>query len=406
MAEFAYRGRDTKGALIKGALQAADENAAAEQLLRRGVTPLDIVPRKVGVQFDWQQFLQPQVSLTELIIFVRQMYSLTKAGIPMLRAMEGLAEHTSNKTLRLALEDITEQLERGRSMAAAMDDHKRVFPRLVIAVVHVGENTGQLEESFGQLIEYLEGEQETRKRIKSATRYPFFVIITLAIAVVVLNIFVIPTFADMFRNFAVELPLSTRVLIASSGFFVNFWWALLLAIGAAVWLVRYWLKGDAARQKWDRWKLKVPGIGSILERSMLARFCRSFAVMLRAGVPLTQALTLVADAVDNAYMKDRIKTMRKGIEGGETLLRVSKGSALFTPLVLQMIAVGEDTGSLEESLLDAAEHYEREVDYDLKNLTSKLEPILIAGVAGIVLLLAMGIFQPMWNMMSAYQGNV
>ncbi|RUO26682.1 MSHA biogenesis protein MshG [Aliidiomarina minuta] len=405
MAEFAYRGRDTKGALIKGALQAADENAAAEQLLRRGVTPLDIVPHKASFQFDWQQLLQPKVSLTELIIFVRQMYSLTKAGIPMLRAMEGLAEHTSNKTLRKALQDITEQLERGRSMAAAMDDHKRVFPRLVIAVVHVGENTGQLEESFGQLIEYLEGEQETRKRIKSATRYPLFVIITLAIAVVVLNIFVIPTFAEMFRNFAVDLPLSTRVLIASSAFFVNFWWALLLAIGAGVWLVRYWLKGDAARQRWDRWKLKVPAIGSILERSMLARFCRSFAVMLRAGVPLTQALTLVSDAVDNAYMKSRIRTMRKGIEGGETLLRVSKGSELFTPLVLQMVAVGEDTGSLEESLLDAAEHYEREVDYDLKNLTSKLEPILIACVAGIVLLLAMGIFQPMWNMMSAYQGS-
>jgi MSHA biogenesis protein MshG len=406
MAEFSYRGRDRQGTMVDGALQANDENAAADLLMRRGITPLAIAPKKASLEINWREWLQPRVGLTELVIFVRQMYSLTKAGIPMLRAIDGLAEHTSNKRLREALQDVADQLERGRSMAAAMDDHKRVFPRLVIAVVHVGENTGQLEQSFAQLIEYLEGEQETRKRIKSATRYPMFVIFTLAIAVVVLNIFVIPTFADMFRSFSVELPLSTRILIGSSDFFVSYWWALIIGVVAMVMLVRYWLKGDAAKQRWDRWKLRIPAVGSIQERSMLARFCRSFAVMLRAGVPLTQALSLVADAVDNAYMAQRIKTMRRGIESGETLLRVSRSSNLFTPLVLQMVAVGEDTGSLEESLLDAAEHYEREVDYDLKNLTSKIEPILVAAVAGIVLVLAMGIFQPMWNMMSAYQGGM
>ncbi|MCC5879014.1 MAG: type II secretion system F family protein [Idiomarina sp.] len=406
MAEYSYRGRDQSGNLVNGQLQANDENGVAEMLMRRGITPLQIQTYTPGYSLDVGDWFKPRVGLNELIIFVRQMHSLTKAGIPVLRAIEGLAEHASNKTLRAALVDIADQLERGRSMAKAMDDHKRVFPRLVIAIVHVGENTGQLEQSFEQLVTYLEGEEETRKRIKSATRYPTFVIFTLLIAIVVLNIFVIPTFSSMFASFQVELPLSTRVLIGSSHFFTTYWWAMLAAVAALVVGVKAWLKGDAARQRWDYWKLKIPAVGSILERSMLARFSRSFAIMLRAGVPLTQALSLVADAVDNAHMAARIKQMRRSVESGETLFRVSKASGLFTPLVLQMIAVGEDTGSLEDSLLDAASYYEREVDYDLKNLTSKLEPILVVFVAAIVLVLAMGIFQPMWNMMSAYQGGM
>ena len=406
VADFQYRGRDQRGQLVQGQVQASDENGAADILLRRGVTPLAIQPFKARQAIDLKGLLKPSVGLNELIIFVRQMHSLTKAGIPVLRAIEGLAEHASNKTLRATLLDIADQLERGRSIAKAMDDHKRVFPRLVIAIVHVGENTGQLEQSFEQLVTYLEGEEETRKRIKAATRYPMFVMITLFIAIVALNILVVPTFASMFANFQVELPLSTRILIGSSAAFTKYWWAMLAAVIALVVAVKAWLKTDTARERWDFWKLKIPVVGSIIERSMLARFNRSFAVMLRAGVPLTQALSLVAEAVDNAFMAVRIKQMRRSVESGETLYRVSKASGLFTPLVLQMIAVGEETGSLEDSLFDSAGYYEREVDYDLKNLTSKLEPILVVFVAGIVLLLALGIFQPMWNMMSAYQGGV
>lgn len=406
MADFSYRGRNQQGALVKGQVQANDENGAAEILLRRGVIPLHIASASKRADIEWRKWLQPRVKLSDLIIFVRQMYSLTKAGIPVLRAIEGLAEHASNETLRKALQDIVEQLERGRTIAAAMDEHRKVFPRLVIAVVHVGENTGQLEQSFAQLVEYLEGEQQTRQRIKSAIRYPSFVLVTLVVAVVLLNLFVIPTFATMFAGFNVELPLTTRFLIGSSNFFINYWWVLLILVVGAIIGARQLLKRPQSREQWDRMKLKVPAVGSIIERSMLARFNRSFAVMLRAGVPLTQALSLVADAVDNSYMAARIRKMRRGVESGETLLRACRASGLFTPLVLQMIAVGEDTGNLEDSLLDAAGYYEREVDYDLKNLTAKLEPILVGFVALMVLVLALGIFQPMWDMMSAYQGGV
>jgi len=285
-----------------------------------------------------------------------------------------------------------------------MADHPHCFPRLVVAVVHVGENTGRLEESFSQLAFYLENEQETRKRLKQATRYPTFVLITLAVAIFILNLFVIPNFARMFESMNVELPLVTRMLLASSEFFVDYWWLVLVSIVAGIFGIKYRMQTKTARQRWDRLKLKIPAIGSVVERSLLARFCRSFSVMLNAGVPLTQALNLVADAVDNQHMSGRIVEMRRGIERGESLSKVSKNSQLFSALVLQMVAVGEETGNLDDLLLEAAEYYEREVDYDLKNLLAKIEPILVGFVAIMVGILAMGIFLPMWSMMEATGG--
>jgi MSHA biogenesis protein MshG len=222
---------------------------------------------------------------------------------------------------------------------------------------------------------------------------------------VILNIMVIPVFANMFAKFGVELPLATRILLATSHFFVHYWWLLLAGLIAAVLGWRHWVRTRAGQLSWHRWQLKLPIVGSIIERSLLARFARSFSMMLKAGVPLNQALALVADAVDNAFMADRIREMRGGIERGESLLRTAGASALFTPLVMQMIAVGEETGQVDELLHEAAQYYEREVDYDLKSLTARIEPILIGLVAIMVLILALGIFTPMWDMMSAVRGG-
>ncbi|RUO71952.1 type II secretion system F family protein [Idiomarina ramblicola] len=411
--QFRYRARDKAGQLQQGSLDASDERNAADVLMRRGLVPLSINPAggsgfslsNSGFGESLKSAFQQKVSLDELIIFCRQMYSLTQAGIPMLRAIEGLADTTQNKRLRKTLQDVHEQLEKGRNLSSAMSHHRGIFPRLVIAIVHVGENTGQLEESFLQLSVYLEKEQDTRKRIKAATRYPSFVLIALVIALFVLNIFVIPTFASMFSRFNVELPWATRALLGSSQFFVAYWHLLLLAMVGGFFGVRYYIATDKGRLMWDSLKLKIPVIGSILMRSMLGRFARSFSVMIGAGVPLTQALSLVAEAVDNAWMEKRIIDMRRGIERGENLSRVARQSGLFTPLILQMISVGEETGRVDVLLLEVAEYYERETDYDLKTLTARIEPIMIAVVAVMVLILALGIFTPMWDMMSAYQGR-
>lgn len=406
MSSFAYKGRDSQGNAVSGVVDAANEMAAAEQLMRRGVMPTELKPGKAkAAALDWSLLLERGVRLDELVVFSRQMYALTRAGIPILRAIAGLEESAHSKPLKRALHALGEDLGNGRPLSSSMQAHPRVFSSLFVAIIHVGENTGQLEEAFLQLANYFELELETRKRIKTAMRYPSFVLIAIGIAMVILNIMVIPVFAGMFAKFGVELPLATRILLATSYFFVHYWWVMLGVLLAMVFGWRRWVSTVKGKLTWHRWQLKLPIVGTIIERSLLARFARSFSMMLKAGVPLNTALSLVADAVDNAWMAGRIRDMRAGIERGESLLRTAGSSGLFTPLVMQMIAVGEETGQVDDLLHEAAEYYEREVDYDLKSLTARIEPILIGIVAVMVLILALGIFTPMWDMMRAVRGK-
>lgn len=411
MPQFSYAGKSAQGGPLKGIIEAASAQAAAQALLSQNIVPISIEETKKvsgtnnSSGFDIGSLLEQKVGLDEMIIFSRQMYSLLKAGIPIIRAIKGLSENASHKRFQEILKDIADQLEQGRSLSSAMVKYEKVFTRLTISVVVVGENTGKLDDVFLQLALYFEREQETRKRIKSALRYPTFVLIALAIAMFILNLFVVPVFTQMFERFDTELPIMTRVLIGTSNFFVNYWWLILIVLIATIISAKQYVNSTNGRLKWDKFKLKLPVVGSIIERSLLARYSRSFSMILRAGVPLTAGLSLTADAVDNAHMQMRIKAMRQGIEKGDSLLRVSKNSELFSTLVLQMIAVGEETGRLEPLLEESADYYEREVDFDLKSLTAKIEPILIGFVAVMVLILALGIFTPMWNMMSAVKGG-
>lgn len=407
MPRFSYTGREPNGEMKSGMLDALDANAAAKMLLARSITPISIDAVAGGsAQSEVKvNFLTPKVSLDELVILSRQMYSLTHAGIPILRAVSSLAESSSSLRLKIALTDIISLLERGRTLSSAMHQHSEIFDRLYVSVVHVGENTGRLDEAFLQLAGYLEREQETRRQIKAATRYPIFVVFALVAALVIMNIFVIPKFADMFNKFGAELPVMTRFLLGMSDFFINQWYILIGALLAIFFGVRNYLQTPDGNLAWSRKKLKLPIIGKVVERSLLARFCRSFSMMLQAGLPLTTALNLVAEAVGNRYMETKIIDMRQSIEKGENLSRVTQASGLFTPMVLQMVNVGEETGRVDELLAEVADFYEREVDYDLNSLTAKIEPVLIGIVAGMVLVLALGIFTPMWDMMSAIKGQ-
>ena len=410
MPQFKYVGKSSSGTL-NGTIEAASENAAAQILLSRNIVPLSITKTKAETSsasannLHISNLFEEKIGLDEMIIFSRQMYSLLKAGIPIIRAIKGLSENASHKRFQAVLKDIVEQLEQGRSLSSAMTKYESIFTRLTISVVVVGENTGKLDDVFLQLAIYFEREQETRKRLKSALRYPSFVMIALVIALFILNLFVIPVFSQMFERFNSELPLMTRVLIGTSNFFVNYWWLLLFLIAGGIFATKQYVNSTNGRLKWDRFKLKLPVVGSIIERSLLSRYSRSFSMILKSGVPLTAGLSLTADAMDNAHMQMQIKEMRQGIEKGESLLRVSKNSELFSTLVLQMIAVGEETGRLESLLEESADYYEREVDFDLKSLTAKIEPILIGFVAVMVLILALGIFTPMWDMMSVVKGG-
>ncbi|WP_028107803.1 type II secretion system F family protein [Ferrimonas futtsuensis] len=405
MAHYRYQGRDSSGAQVEGVLEAANESAAADQLMRRSIVPLRIEVKREPQGIDLRVLFRRKVKMADLQMFTRQMLSLTRSGIPLLRAITGLAESSHCKVLSEALKDVASQLTSGYALSSALNQHPHVFSELYVAMVHVGENTGQLDQAFERLSLHLEMEQDTKRRINAALRYPILVLAFIVLALVVINIFVIPEFAKMFAKFGADLPLPTRILIGTSEFFLNYWPLLLLGlIGLSVgW--RMWLNTDKGRWTFDRFKLRMPIVGSILDRATLSRFARSLSMMLRGGVPVNQSLSLVADAVDNRFMHDRIVEMRRGIEGGESITRTAAHSQLFTPLVLQMLSVGEETGRIDELLDDAAEYYEREVDYDLKTLTARIEPILLIIVAAMVMVLALGVYLPMWDMFSAYKGG-
>jgi MSHA biogenesis protein MshG len=407
MPQYSYEGRLAGGKITRGTLDANDPNAAAKSLMAKNIIPLNIVAGsdiEALEKPDQISFLTPNVTVEDLVMFCRQMYSLANAGVPIMRAVRGLANTITSKRLKIALMNVQESLERGRTLSSAMNNHPDIFNQLFISLIHVGENTGKLDASFEQLAGYLEREQETRKQIKTATRYPMFVMIAISAAMVIMNIMVIPIFADMFTKFGTELPLMTRILLTTSDFFVYQWHYLVLGLGSIIFGTVKYLQTETGAYQWDKFKLSLPIVGSIFQRSLLSRFSRSFSMMLGAGVPLNSALSLVAEAVNNRYMAERIVEMRANIERGESLSRVAQSSQLFTPLVMQMISVGEETGRIDDLLSEVAGYYEREVDYDLQNLTAKIEPILISIVAGMVLVLALGIFTPMWDMMGAIKG--
>ena len=407
--EFRYRGKDSRGAVQQGSLKAGNQEAAASELMRRGITPLTIKEARqqesVTGKLNHLPLFRKNVSLDELIVFCRQMHSLAKAGIPLIRTMRGLAETTRSPVLAEVLEDITSRLEGGTTMATAMQAHPKVFSDLFIAMIHVGENTGMLDDAFKRLSEILELERDTKRRVKQALRYPIFVIVALFAALMVVNFLVIPRFASVFDKLGADLPFLTQVLVGTSNFLLGYWHIMLFAIAASAVFIRQWKETDKGRLQWDRYKLKIPIIGPLLELITLSRFARNFATMLSAGMPVTSALSVTADATDNAWIGDHIKEMRQGIERGESLLRTARNSGMFTPLILQMIAVGEETGSVDDMLNNVADFYDEDVDYGLKRLAESIEPILIVAMGILVLILALGVFLPIWDLGAAAMGR-
>ncbi|MBD8513135.1 type II secretion system F family protein [Photobacterium sp. CAU 1568] len=404
MPTFDYRGRGSQGQLKKGKLDAPTAEAAADQLMRQGIIPVDIRRGRSDSPLTLSGLLQRNVPLESMVILCRQLYSLTKAGVPLLRAMKGLEQSTSHPLLQSTIDAVTVELTNGRALSQAMKMHPKVFSELFVSMIHVGENTGRLEDALLQLAQYYEQELETRRRIKSAMRYPSFVLSAILLAMIVLNTKVIPQFASMFSRFGVELPLPTRILIGTSDFMLSYW-PLLLGGSVVTWIgLKAWRRTPEGQEKWDYWRLKVPVVGDIINRAQLSRFARTFALMIRAGVPLNQAIQLSAEALENRFLENRLIDMKNGIEGGSSITQTARQSGIFTPLVLQMIAVGEETGQVDELLHEVSDFYDREVDYDLKTLTARIEPFLLAVVAGMVLILALGIFLPMWNLLDVARG--
>ncbi len=408
MAKFQFQGRDSKGASVEGVLEVPSATAAANELLKKGITPIKIseqAAKQASISAMNIQLIKPKVNLDELIIFCRQMNALTRAGIPIIRAMKGLADSTKSDLLRETLYDVARRLESGNSLATSMQAHSKIFSELFISMIHVGENTGQLETAFQRLSENLEMERDTRKRIKAATRYPTMVISAIGIALMIVNLFVIPKFATVFAKFGAELPLPTKILVTTSNFCLDYWWLILALIFGAIYGFKQWVKTDEGAYRWDRKKLTLPIVGVLFEQIALSRFTRNFAMMLSAGMAITHALAIAAEASGNKYIGKQITGMKTGIERGDSLLRTARAADIFTPLVLQMMAVGEETGAIDSLLNEVADFYDEEADYSLKRLSEAIEPILIVAMGGIVLILALGVFLPIWDLGQAAMGK-
>lgn len=436
MPMFQYRARNASGVLVTGALEGETVDDVAGALFGQNITPIEITRSSAAATraagkaaasgsrksassapaASAGRFATPELSaigkinaflagkkitINELIIFARQMQSLTKAGLPLDRALNGLQASMKNMAFKSILQNVLQGLEGGLDLATSLGRHPKIFSPLFLSLVSVGENTGRLDLAFQQIGKYLELEKNTTKQVKSATRYPLFVVVTIAIALVVITIFVIPAFSDTFARLGAELPLETRILIGVSDFAVAWWPHILGSLLAGVLAVRSWIRTPNGRLLWDHRKMQLPLAGSVFEQIALARFTRAFAMILKAGVPIVHGMSVVAGAVGNAWIGKRILIMQEGVSRGESLFRTASNSGMFTPLILQMISVGEESGTIDELMSEVADFYDQEVEYNIKRLSEAIEPILIVFIAAMVLVLALGVFLPIWDLSAA-----
>ncbi len=409
MGLFLYHARDARGELQKGRFEGATSTEVADHLLAAGLIPVDIRALPETAEFNLGEMLgrgrAQSIGIVELQLFSRQLHTLLRAGVPILRALASLRESSVNAGFARVLADINDGLGQGRELSVCLARHPKIFDSFYLAMVRVGEMTGRLDEVLDRLAVHLDFERRAREKVKAAVRYPFFVVIALVVAMGVINLFVIPAFSKVYAGMHADLPLMTQVLIGTSNFTRDNIHFLIGGAGVALLAFRAWVNSDDGRYVWDRFKLRLPIVGKILRKSALARFARSFALAVRSGVPILQVLAVVAAVADNRYYADKITGMREGIERGESLLRTATLSGVFTPVVLQMLAIGEETGELDNLLQEIAVMYEQEVEYEISTLSQQVEPILIVALGAMVLVLALGVFLPIWDMGSKTFGH-
>jgi len=395
---FEYKGRTDDGMMVSGVQEAADLDALGAALILSKITPIEIKQKAAGaVAFN---LFEEKVTSLDVMLFSKQMYTLLKAGIPIMRALAGIQSSVGNAKLAQVVGQLRVSLDSGRELSVAMTEHPKVFDGFYISMIRVGEGTGNLDNIFLRLAQHIEFERFMRGQIKSALQYPIFVLSAMAIAIVVINVMVIPQFEKVFASMHTDLPFITQVLIAFSSFMRNYWFVLIGMIVGAVWMFKSYTSTSAGRSQWDRYKMRIPIAGKIIFKGTMARFARSFALSTRSGLPILSALRLVSQTVENDYLAAKILSMSAGIERGETILRTATQTGVFNPLVLQMIAVGEESGSLDDLMQEIADMYQADVEYDVKTLGAQIEPILIIFLGILVLILALGVFLPIWDMSS------
>jgi len=400
MPTYKYKVRDKFGKLLKGVIGSDSRQKAAEHLEKMGYVPIFISEKKESTIEDFFESFD-RVNREDLNLFTRQMVTLIKAGVPMLSSLRSVEQQTTSKPLKKVIQQLIKDLEAGNSFSDALLRQPRTFDKLYVNTVRAGEVSGMLDEVLDRLADLGEHEADTIAKIKTATRYPLLSLCVLFMAFAIMTVFVLPRFVRLFKSMKVELPLPTMIMIKLNYVTQHYWYIVILAIAALSYAFYRFVKTDKGRFIWDSIKLKMPVFGKLFNILIMSRFSRTMAIMIKSGVPILDVLEIAGTTSGNAVIEHAIISIRDGVKEGKQLAEPMKISGVFSPLVLQMIAIGEETGKLDELLLRISEYYDRQSEYLVKNLSTLIEPIFILIIAGGVIFLALAVFLPMWNMYGA-----
>jgi type II secretory pathway component PulF len=400
---FDYKVRDRAGQSVTGTLEAAGLDIARVRLGEMGYIPVFLKEGKTANSSSSINFLKPRVTDKDIIVFNRQLATLFSAGIPLLRGVQGLAEQMQNKTFKEILIKVSTDIQTGASFSDALAKYPKVFSELYINMVRAGEASGTLDDILGRLASLAEHAAEIKAKIKAATRYPKIVISAMLIAILILMKFVVPKFMLIFKQVDLELPLATRMLIAANDAFSNYWYILFGGAGCLFFVFKLYTKTYRGRRQLDLLKLKVPIFGAIFLRIAMSVFTRTMSTLNRSGLSILENLKICSEVVENVPISEVIGDLREGVQRGESVATTMKKSSFFTPMVVQMMTAGEESGELDNMLIKVSEYYDMEVDYSIKNIASLIEPILLAFLGAAVLFLMLAIFLPMWDLVKLAQ---
>jgi type IV pilus assembly protein PilC len=403
-ATFTYQVTDEKGKLHTGELTASSSSSAATALRERGYSPLSIEEKKVSaLQKEIKVPGLGRVKAKDLAIFSRQFATMINAGLSLLRSLDILADQTPNARLAGAIRDVKNSVEKGMSLSEAMQRQPKIFDRLYVAMVRAGEVGGVLDATLLRLADSLERSVELRGKVKSAMTYPTAVLGLVVLIMAAMLIFIVPMFEGMYADLGGTLPLPTRMLLAVSGFMVSYWWVILgLTIGG-VFAFRRWVGTEHGRFLFDTIKLKVPVFGPLAQKSSIARFSETLASLTRTAVPILQAMDIVAETSGNAVVAKAIHDVQLSVKEGDSLATPLSKHPIFPPMVVQMLAVGEETGALDTMLEKLAQFYNAEVSATVDSLTSLLEPLLMVVLGGSVGSMIVALYMPMFNLINLVQ---
>ncbi len=402
MANFKYKARDKFAKLVRGVISCDTNDQAAGKLQEMGYTPISIQEAR-GVRPEEILRKFRKVKLEEISTFTRQLYSLQKAGLPLLDSLEVIAQQTRNDYFSLIIQQVARDVRGGANLSDSLKRHPRIFDDIYVNMIKSAETGGAMVEILGRLTELIEQEIDTRQRISAATRYPMIAFFTLVLGFLIVVTFVIPRFAVLYSQFNAALPLPTRILIGLNLVIRRFWYIFIIGVAGAVFGMLSFIRSKKGRAIWDNFKLKVPVFGQLIYMLVMSRFARVTSILMKSGVPILDVLGLVRNISNNVIIARAIENIRKSVNQGKGMSEPMKISGLFPPIVIQMVSVGERTGRMDELLLSVAEYYDRESGYMIKNLTTYIEPILIFILGVMVLVMALGIFMPMWNLINVFK---